>query len=455
MTERVIKLPDVGEGVAEAEIVEVHVRVGDLVREDQILAAVMTDKATVEIPSPVDGRVVRVAIAAGQIVAVHAEMFAVETASVGQAAASAPLHPRSTLTSSTNGAAGQSGSSDVAQPLRRLPATVGRTEPAAPEAQKTWATSNVAAGEVEVVPARAAAPGSPIQSPVNRPLASPAVRQRARDLGLDLRRVAGSGPAGRIRHEDLERAAAPPAPSQRSPAAQADSSVTELKLSGMRRAIAKRMAETNRRIPHFSIIEEVDVTDLEILRADLNASGKADRPKLTILPFVMRALVVALREHPELNARFEEETETIRRFGGVHIGIATHTPGGLMVPVVRHAEARSIWECAREVTRLSQAARAGTIGRDDLQGSTITITSLGPLGGLATTPIINAPEVAIVGINKIAVRPVWSGNSFEPRRMMNVSSSFDHRIIDGFVAAEFVQQIAKLLETPAKIFLEA
>jgi 2-oxoisovalerate dehydrogenase E2 component (dihydrolipoyl transacylase) len=425
MTERIIKLPDVGEGVAEAEIVEVHVRVGDLVREDQILAAVMTDKATVEIPSPVDGRVVRVAIEAGQTVAVHAEIIAVEVEGVGKAAASRP----------------------------KIAEIVGRSEP--------FAKSDVRADDVGLQPPLAASLRPTATTPATRPLASPAVRQKARDLGLDLKRVVGSGPAGRIRHEDLDRAAAPPAASQRSAAAQADTSVTEIKLSGLRRAIAKRMAEAKRRIPHFAIIEEVDVTDLEILRADLNASGKAgasgkaDRPKLTILPFVMRALVVALREHPELNARFDDETETIQRFGGVHIGIATHTPGGLMVPVVRHAEARSIWECAREVARLSQAARAGSIGRDDLQGSTITITSLGPLGGLATTPIINAPEVAIVGINKISVRPVWGGNSFEPRRMMNLSSSFDHRIIDGFVAAEFVQQIRNLLETPAKIFLEA
>jgi 2-oxoisovalerate dehydrogenase E2 component (dihydrolipoyl transacylase) len=440
MAERIIKLPDVGEGVAEAEIVEVHVAVGDLVREDQILAAVMTDKATVEIPSPVDGRVVRVAISAGQTVAVHAEMFAVEVDGAGK-----------TVTA----------------------ATVGRSEPATPQAQTRRAKSDVAGGsrvhagpdvraqDVGLPPPVADSLRPTVTTPANRPLASPAVRQKARDLGLDLKRVAGSGPAGRIRHEDLERAAAPPAASQRSTAALADTGVTEIKLSGLRRAISKRMADTNRRIPHFAIIEEVDVTDLETLRADLNssgkagASGKADRPKLTILPFVMRALVVALREHPEMNARFDDETETIQRYGGVHIGIATHTPGGLMVPVVRHAEARSIWECAREVARLSQAARAGSIGRDDLQGSTITITSLGPLGGLATTPIINAPEVAIVGINKISMRAVWGGNSFEPRRMMNISSSFDHRIIDGFVAAEFVQKIRKLLETPAKIFLEA
>ena len=439
MAERIIKLPDVGEGVAEAEIVEVHVRAGDLVREDQILAAVMTDKATVEIPSPVEGRVVRVAISVGQTLAVHAEMFAVETTGAGKTGATPQpdIVGRSKPFAKSDGHAG---------PALRA-GDVGLRPPVATSLRPT-------ATEPVTHPAsQAIAPHA--QTHANRPLASPAVRQKARDLGLDLRRVAGSGPAGRIRHEDLERAAAPPAPSHRSAATQADSSVTEIKLSGMRRAIAKRMAEANRRIPHFSIIEEVDVSDVETLRADLNASGKADRPKLTILPFVMRALVVALREHPELNARFEDETEMIQRFGGVHIGIATHTPSGLMVPVVRHAETRSIWECAREVARLSQAAREGSIGRDDLQGSTITITSLGALGGLATTPIINAPEVAIVGINKISVRPVWGGNSFEPRRMMNLSSSFDHRIIDGWVAAEFVQQIRKLLETPAKIFLEA
>ena len=425
MAECIIKLPDVGEGVAEAEIVEVHVRVGDLVREDQILAAVMTDKATVEIPSPIDGRVVRVAIEAGQTVAVHSEIIVVEVAEKSAAVKPQTRPVQSEILSTAKAAVPSQQSVREAVQQTGCPTHIDSSAQATPHVLAT------------------------------RPLASPAVRQKARDLGLDLRRIAGSGPAGRIQHEDLERAAAPPALSQRSPVAQADSSVTEIKLSGMRRAIAKRMSEANRRIPHFSIIEEVDVTDLETLRADLNASGKADRPKLTILPFVMRALVVALREHPQLNARFDDETETIQRFGGVHIGIATHTPGGLMVPVVRHAEAHSIWECAREVARLSQAARDGAIGRDDLQGSTITITSLGPLGGIATTPIINAPEVAIVGINKISVRPVWGGNSFEPRRMMNLSCSFDHRIIDGFVAAEFVQRIAKLLEAPAKIFLEA
>ena len=429
MAVRIIKLPDVGEGVAEAEIVEVHVRVGDLVREDQVLAAVMTDKATVEIPSPVEGRVVRVAIDVGQTVAVHAEILAIETAAAGKTA-----------------------------PPIECGDTVDRTEPFAKSDGDAGDTGGV--GNVGLRPQRAASlqpavPAPPLpQALTNRPLASPAVRQKARDLGLDLRRVQGSGPAGRIRHDDIARAATSPGPPQRPQAAPADTTITEIKLAGLRRTIAHRMQEAKRRIPHFSIIEEVDVTDLESLRADINASGKPDRPKLTVLPFVMRALVLAVRAHPELNARFDDEVETIRRFGGVHIGIATHTPGGLMVPVVRHAEARNIWDCAREVTRLSQAARAGSTGREDLQGSTITITSLGPLGGLATTPIINAPEVAIVGINKISVRPVWGGNSFEPRRMMNLSCSFDHRIIDGFVAAEFVQQMRKLLETPAMIFLD-
>ena len=429
MAVRIIKLPDVGEGVAEAEIVEVHVRVGDLVREDQVLAAVMTDKATVEIPSPVEGRVVRVAIDVGQTVAVHAEILAIETAAAGKTA-----------------------------PPIECGDAVDRVEPfakSAGDAGDTGGVGNVGLRSQRATSLQPAVPAPPLpQALANRPLASPAVRQKAHDLGVDLRRVQGSGPAGRIRHEDIARAATSPGPPQRPQAAPADTTITEIKLVGLRRTIAHRMQEAKRRIPHFSIIEEVDVTDLESLRADINASGKPDRPKLTLLPFVMRALVLAVRAHPELNARFDDEVETIRRFGGVHIGIATHTPGGLMVPVVRHAEARNIWDCAREVTRLSQAARAGSTGREDLQGSTITITSLGPLGGLATTPIINAPEVAIVGINKISVRPVWGGNSFEPRRMMNLSCSFDHRIIDGFVAAEFVQKMRKLLETPAMIFLD-
>jgi len=280
------------------------------------------------------------------------------------------------------------------------------------------------------------------------------VRARARDAGVDLRFVKGSGPAGRILHEDIEAYIAGRGEARPAPGWLPNTSIEEIKVVGLRRKIAQRMQDTKRRIPHFSYIEEVDVTDLEALRADVNANRKSGQPKLTVLPFLMRALVVALRDYPQMNARYDDETDTLHRYGGVHIGIAVQTPNGLMVAVVRHAEVRTVWDCAGELQRLSEAARSGTISREELAGSTITITSLGPLGGLASTPVINAPEVAIIGVNKIAVRPVWRGTGFEPRKVMNLSSSFDHRIIDGWDAAQFIQRLRALLEAPAKIFME-
>ena len=230
--------------------------------------------------------------------------------------------------------------------------------------------------------------------------------------------------------------------------------IEEIKIIGLRRKIAQRLQDTKRRVPHFSYIEEVDVTDLEALRADVNSTKRAERPHLTVLPFLMRALVMALHDFPRMNARFDDTTDTLYRHGGMHIGIAIQTVNGLLVGVVRHAETRTIWDCATEVQRLSDAARAGTVAREDLGGSTITITSLGARGGLASTPVINAPEIAIIGVNKIAIRPVWRGAAFEPRKIMNLSSSFDHRIVDGWDAAEFIQRLRSFLEAPAKIFME-
>jgi 2-oxoisovalerate dehydrogenase E2 component (dihydrolipoyl transacylase) len=279
------------------------------------------------------------------------------------------------------------------------------------------------------------------------------VRLRAKEAGVDLRQVPGSGPAGRITHEDLDAFLA----RGRQPVVaglQRRTEVEEIKVVGLRRRIAEKMALANSRIPHITYVEEIDVTELENLRGKLNAEKRTDRPRLTILPFLMRAMVKAISEQPKLNAHFDDEAGVIRRHGGIHIGVAAQTDAGLMVPVVRHAEARDLWDCAAELTRLAEAAKAGTATREELTGSTITITSLGALGGLVSTPVINHPEVAIVGVNKIAVRPHWDGHAFEPRKMMNLSSSFDHRVIDGWDAAVFIQRLKALLETPSLIFLE-
>jgi 2-oxoisovalerate dehydrogenase E2 component (dihydrolipoyl transacylase) len=281
------------------------------------------------------------------------------------------------------------------------------------------------------------------------------VRAHARDHGVDLRFVRGSGPAGRILRKDVDTYIARAGQGQ-VPASGLipNTAVEEIKIAGLRRRIAQRMQDTMRRVPHFSYIEEVDVTDLEALRADVNETRKPGRPRLTVLPFLMRALVMALHDYPQMNARFDDGTDTLYRHGGAHIGIAIQTPNGLVVAVVRHAEARTIWDCAAEVQRLTESARTGTISREELTGSTITITSLGALGGFASTPVINSPEVAIVGINKIATRAVWRSAAFEPRKIMNLSSSFDHRIVDGWDAAQFIQHLRSLLEAPAKIFME-
>ncbi|WP_119256759.1 dihydrolipoamide acetyltransferase family protein [Shinella zoogloeoides] len=421
MGEFVIKMPDVGEGVAEAELVEWHVKPGDPVREDMVLAAVMTDKATVEIPSPVDGTVLWLGAEIGDIVAVKAPLLRIEVAGEGEAPTEEAVLP---------------------------PAT----EPVA-KAEPITETKSV-----EKV--RDPAPEKPAERPVHRepaerPLASPAVRLRAQEAGVDLRQVSGSGPAGRITHDDLDRFIARGGEPAAAPAGLARKTATEeIKVTGLRRRIAEKMRLASSRIPHITYVEEVDVTDLEDLRATMNAGRKPDQQKLTILPFLMRALVKTLAEQPGINATFDDDAGIVTRYGAVHIGIATQTPAGLTVPVVRHAEARSIWDSAAELVRLADAARNGTAAREELSGSTITITSLGALGGIVTTPIINHPEVAIVGVNKIMMRPVWDGTQFIPRKIMNLSSSFDHRIVDGWDAAVFVQRLKALLETPALIFIE-
>jgi len=427
---RIVKLPDVGEGVAEAEVVEWHVAVGQSVLEDQILAAVMTDKATVEIPSPVAGTVVALGAEVGGVLAVGAELVRLEVAGDGNTEVAAA--PR------------EAAAPPPAQPLAAAPAPkLPVPAPASPTVEPASAPLPISR-----------APMGPPRPPGEKPIASPAVRRRARDAGVDLRQVRGTGPAGRISHDDLDAFLRVGTTSAKAARA-ANTEVSTVKVIGLRRRIAQKMAEAKRRVAHFSYVEEVDVTALEELRASLNTEHRRDRPRLTLMPFLMQALVKAVADFPEMNALYDDEAETIERHGGVHIGIATQTPSGLMVPVVRHCESLDLWECAAEVQRLAEAAREGRATRTELAGSTITITSLGALGGIVTTPVVNRPEVAIIGVNRQVVRPVWQGAQFVPRTMMNLSSSFDHRVIDGYVAARFVQRIKSLLETPATLFLEA
>lgn len=440
MGEHIIKLPDVGEGVAEAELVEWHVKIGDIVREDTVLAAVMTDKATVEIPSPVDGEILWLGAEIGDTVAIGSPIVRLKVAGEGN------VKP-------------QGGEVEVvaAEPPAKLPTPKPETAaPAAKAPPKASGTDVKPAPAVSKSPRQPSVSGAPRQEG-EKPLASPAVRLRAKEAGIDLRQVAGSGPAGRIGHEDIEAfLARGPQVAKTSGLARNDA-VEDIKVVGLRRKIAEKMTLSKSRIPHITYVEEIDVTALEDLRAALNKEKrvvKGERPKLTLLPFLMRAMVKAIADQPNLNSLFDDEAGVIHQHGGIHIGIAAQTPSGLVVPVVKHAEARDIWECGAEVIRLAEAAKSGTATRDELSGSTITITSLGAMGGVATTPVINHPEVAIIGVNKMMVRPMWDGTQFMPRKMMNLSSSFDHRVIDGWDAAVFIQHIKTLLETPALIFVD-
>jgi 2-oxoisovalerate dehydrogenase E2 component (dihydrolipoyl transacylase) len=407
-----IHMPDIGEGIAEAEIAEWLVGIGDTVLEDQALCAVMTDKATVEIPSPVEGKVLWRAADIGEILAVGSEMIRLEVAGHGNSTKAVPV-------------------------VENMPAAV---RPAVVEPP------------VKAAPPLAEPISAPMRGEGERPVAPPSVRVRARAAGVDLRQVRGSGPMSRITHDDLAQFIAAGgqvvAPNGPSP----DTTVEDVRIIGMRRKISQNMAAANA-IPHITIVEEVDVSAMEDLRAKLNADNSGT--KLTMLPFIALAIVRAVRHQPHLNAHYLPEEEVLRRFGAVNIGVATQTPKGLMVPVVHHAEARTLRDMAAEIARLAEAARSGSALREDLSGSTITITSLGVLGAIATTPILNAPEVAIVGVNRMTVRPYWNGSAFEPRRMMNLSCSFDHRVIDGWDAAVFVNKLKTMLEAPAMIFLEA
>jgi 2-oxoisovalerate dehydrogenase E2 component (dihydrolipoyl transacylase) len=442
MGQRSIRMPDVGEGVAEAEIVEWSVKVGDLVREDQVVAAVMTDKATVEIPTPVAGTVLALGGGVGDVLAVGSELIRIDAPGLPD---SLPPAPRKAA------AAKPETPGPAAAPVATRPAA--EATPVDETSRPAPAAASVASPPPRAVPL-APQTGAP-RPPGERPLTSPAVRERAREAGVDLRFVRGSGPAGRITHDDLEAyiARPPEAPAKRA-GKEPNMAVETIKVVGLRRRIAQNMAESSRRVAHFSYVEEVDVTALEELRASLNARATEDRPKLTMLPFLMLAIVKAAADFPQVNAHYDDDNDVITRFGAVHLGIATQTPVGLMVPVVRHAETLSLHECAREMRRVSEAARQGVAAREELSGSTITLTSLGALGGVASTPVVNRPEVAIVGVNKIVGRPVWRDGGFVPRRTMNLSSSFDHRVVDGYDAATFIQRVRALIETPASLFIE-
>ncbi len=393
MARYVFRLPDVGEGIAEAEIVEWHVAVGDIVAEEQPLVDVLTDKATVELTSPVAGVIQALAGGPGEVAAVGADLVVFET----------------DATPPTDATPGPPTDTPVPRP--------------APEVAPPETTESAA-----------------------KPLAAPATRQKAKDLGVDLAAVRGSGPGGRVLESDLaaRRPAAAMAPRE---------GVTEVKVIGLRRRIAERMAEAKRRIPHFAYVEEVDVTELEALRAHLNAAHGQTRGALSLPPFLIRAMVAVLPDFPQINATYDDEAGVAHRHAPVHMGVAVQTKDGLMVPVIHHAETRDLWELAGEIARLAAAARAGKAAREELSGSTITLTSLGALGGIAHTPIINWPEVAIVGPNRIVERPVVREGQIVVRKMMNVSASFDHRVVDGYDAAAFIQALKTRLEHPALIFM--
>jgi 2-oxoisovalerate dehydrogenase E2 component (dihydrolipoyl transacylase) len=416
MSRYVFKMPDLGEGTVEAEIVEWKVKVGDVVREDQVIAEVMTDKAAVEVPAPVSGTVLAVTGQPGEMVAVGTPLIVFETDS----------------------AAGEAAAGEEARPAA-APAEAAEPTPVP-------------------APAEAAPPAAAPAAEPGKVMTSPSIRARAREAGIDLSRVPGSGPRGRILKSDFEAfvaaggaAAARPAPVAGAPGKR--TGTTEIKVIGLRRKIAERMAAAASDIPHFAYVEEVDMTALEALRGQLNAKKAPGEDKLTPLAFLGLAMVRVLRDFPQCNAHYDKQRNVLIRHEAVHLGIATQTADGLKVPVVRHAEARTLENLAAEIRRVSAAARDNTASREELSGSTITITSLGKFGGIASTPIINQPEVGIVGVNKMAERPVVIDGRVEVRTMMNLSSSFDHRFVDGYDGAAMIQALKDLLEQPALIFM--
>jgi 2-oxoisovalerate dehydrogenase E2 component (dihydrolipoyl transacylase) len=414
MSEYTFKLPDLGEGTVESEIGEWFIKVGDLVKEEDIVGTVMTDKAAVEVSSPVTGTVVKLAGEPGDVIAVGAMLVVFETDA--DAAAAAP----------------EEAPVPAAESAGSTPAPRGK--PAATEAAPAKATA------VEDVPAR-------------RVITSPAIRRRAKEAGIDLTVVPGTGPGGRIVRKDFDNylkaratgaaIAAPVTPSTK---------VTETKIIGVRRIIAERMQLAKQEIPHFAYVEEIDITELESLRRHLNQERDAN-DRLTLLPFLGLALIRALRDFPQCNVTHDRDRNLLLQHEAVHLGVATQTPDGLKVPVVRHAEMQSLDGLSAEIRRLSEAARNNKATKSELSGSTITITSLGKLGGIVSTPVINSPEVAIIGVNRAVERPMVINGQVQVRLMMNLSSSFDHRFVDGYDAAAMIQCIREMLEHPATIFL--
>lgn len=409
MTEYVFNLPDLGEGLVEAEIAEWMVKVGDTVKEEDPIGAMLTDKAAVELSAPVTGRVLRLAGEVGDTIAVGSPMIVFEIADGEDA-----------------------GEAETA------PAAVAAEAPA-PTASKPAATEKP--------------PAAKSSGPV---LTSPSIRRQAREAGIDLHDVSGSGPKGRILKADLEQHLSGKAPLSEKPVAVKETvdEITEIKVIGLRRKIAERMSEANREIPHFAYVEEVDVTALESLRQYLNSRKSPSEDKLTPLPFIGLALARVLKQFPQCNALYDKERNVISQYSAVHLGIATQTPDGLKVPVVKHAGSRSLENLASEIRRVSSAARENSAKREELMGSTITITSLGKAGGIASTPVINLPEVAIIGVNKAVERPVVVNGQVVVRTIMNLSSSFDHRFVDGYDAAMMIQELKAMLEQPATIFID-
>ena len=437
MSRYVFKLPDLGEGMVEAEVVAWRVKPGDEVSEDDVLCEVMTEKAAVEVPAPVSGKIVSTTGQPGDMVAVGAVLVVLETGS--------------------GAAAGDTGTAGAGSSGAEKGAIAAVGNGAARQATAAAANGNGnGAGTAAVA------------DPSRRVLTSPAIRRRAKEAGIDLRQVAGSGPQGRIVRQDFEAHAAArssgrvssvaavtslPTARPAGPAQRPSGGTEEIKVIGLRRLIAQRVSDAKRNIPHFSYVEEVDLTELESLRRHLNAKLEPGTPALTYLPFLALALVRVLEDFPQCNAHYDAERGVIVRYRAVHLGIATQTPDGLKVPVVRDAQLRSLWDVAAEMRRVTEAARTNKATREELGGSTITLTSLGKLGGIASTPIINAPEVAIIGINRAVERPVVIGGAIAVRRMMNLSSSFDHRFVDGYDAAAMIQALKERIEHPATIFV--
>jgi 2-oxoisovalerate dehydrogenase E2 component (dihydrolipoyl transacylase) len=424
------RLPDIGEGIAEAEVVAWHVKVGDSVAEDQGLADMMTDKATVEMESPVAGVIIEVAGEVGDMIPIGSTLVVIETAedaAVEDAPARAATSQAEVIETVSDPLAG----TDLeVSPEQHMPEAPPAHFIPAPHPQAT---------EISV------------PTPGSQALASPAVRARARELGIDLGQIKARE-GGRIRHSDLDAYLTYHAGQGFAPAgaARADDMI---KVVGMRRRISENMAASKRHIPHFTYVDEIDVTSLEDMRADLNAN-RGSRPKLTMLPLLIVAICKSIPEFPMINARFDDEAGVVTRHGAIHLGMATQTDAGLMVPVIRNAQSLNVWQLAAEIGRLAEAARSGKAKSEELSGSTLTITSLGPLGGIATTPVINRPEVAIIGPNKIVERPIFDGDDIRRAKLMNLSISCDHRVVDGWDAASYVQLLKKYLETPVLLFAD-